>query len=261
MDKSVTETKIAAVIPARMGSNRYPGKPLIDIKGLPMIEHVRRRTLLCHAFSEVVVATCDQEIFDIIREFGGEVVMTSPNHTMASDRVAEVAHILDCSHVVNVQGDEILTMPEDLKLMTNAINNNPDLPYLSATAIIENNEELSDPNIVKCVVTRSDKIVYCTRNISKLNFVNEFEPIRKLLGVFAYKRENLFEYGNLKRTPLEIKESIDILRIIENDLPMKSVLFSCGYPGINDPQEEQMIRGILKKDSQQVSVLEKILTF
>ena len=257
----MTKTKIAAVIPARMDSSRYPGKPLIDIEGMPMIEHVRRRTLLCHAFSEVVVATCDQEIFDIIREFGGEDIMTSPDHTMASDRVAEVAHFLDCSHVVNVQGDEILTMPEDLKLMTNAIINNPTLPYFSATAIVENNEELCDTNIVKCVVTRSDKIVYCTRNISKLNFVNEFEPIRKLLGVFAYKRENLFEYGKLKRTPLEIKESIDILRIIENDLPMKSVLFSCGYPGINDPQEEQMIRGILKKDSQQVSVLEKILTF
>ena len=257
----MTETKIAAVIPARMKSSRYPGKPLIDIEGMPMIEHVRRRTLLCQAFSEVVVATCDQEIVEIIRKFGGDVVLTSPDHTMASDRVAEVAHFLDCSHVVNVQGDEILTMPEDLALMINTINNNPTIPYLSATAIIENNEELSDPNIVKCVVTRSDKIVYCTRNISKLNFVNEFEPIRKLLGVFAYKRENLFEYGNLKRTPLEIKESIDILRIIENDLPMKSVLFSCGYPGINDPQEEQMIRGILKKDSQQVSVLEKILTF
>ncbi len=257
----MTETKIAAVIPARMKSSRYPGKPLIDIEGMPMIEHVRRRTLLCQAFSEVVVATCDQEIFDVIREFGGEVIMTSPDHTMASDRVVEVAHILDCSHVVNVQGDEILTMPEDLTLMTNAIKNNPALPYLSATAIVENKEELSDMNIVKCVVTISEKIIYCSRNISKLDFVNDFEPVRKLLGVFAYRRENLFEYGKLKRTPLEIKESIDILRIIENDLPMKSVLFSCGYPGINDPQEEQEIRGILQNDLQQGSVLEKILSF
>jgi 3-deoxy-manno-octulosonate cytidylyltransferase (CMP-KDO synthetase) len=180
---------------------------------------------------------------------------------MASDRVAEVAHFLDCSHVVNVQGDEILTMPEDLKLMTNAINNNPDLPYLSATAIIENKEELSDRNIVKCFVTRTDKIFYCSRNISKHDFVDNFEPLRKLLGVFAYKRENIFEYGKLERTPLEIKESIDILRILENDLPMKSVLFSSGYPGINDPQEEQMIREILQKDSQQGSVLKKILSY
>lgn len=257
----MTETKIAAVIPARMDSSRYPGKPLIDIGGIPMVEHVRRRVLLCKAFTEVVVATCDQKIFDIITGFGGEVIMTSPDHTMASDRVAEAANILDCSHVVNVQGDEILTMPEDLTLMTNAIINNPALPYLSATAIVENKEELNDTNIVKCVVTKSEKITYCSRKFSNLDFTNDFEPVRKLLGVFAYRRENLFEYGNLKRTPLEIKESIDILRVIENDLPMTSVLFACGYPGINDPQEEKMIRLILQKDSQQSSLLQKILSY
>jgi 3-deoxy-manno-octulosonate cytidylyltransferase (CMP-KDO synthetase) len=257
----LSKTKIAAIIPARMGSSRYPGKPLLDIEGLPMIEHVRRRALLCHDFSEVVVATCDNEIFEIIRKFGGDVVMTSSDHTMASDRIAEVAHLLECSHVVNVQGDEILTMPEDLTLMTNAIKNNPTHPYFSAIAIIENKDELCDKNIVKCVLTNSEKIIYCSRNISQFYFGDNFEPIRKLLGVFAYKREDLFEYGRLKRTSLEIKESIDILRIIENDLPMESVLFTCGYPGINDPQEELVIRGILKKDVQQNSILEKILSF
>ena len=257
----MTETKIAAVIPARMGSSRYPGKPLLEIEGIPMIEHVRRRTLLCRAFSEVLVATCDEEIFEIIQDFGGQVLMTSPEHSMASDRVAEVAHSLDCSHVVNVQGDEVLTMPEDLTLMTNVIKDNPELPYFSATAIVENKEELNDKNIVKCIVTKSEKIIYCSRNISKLNFENDFEPVRKLLGVFAYRRDYLFEYGKMKRTPLEIKESIDILRIIENDLPMKSVLFSCGYPGINDPKEEQMIRRILQEDAHQCLVLKEILSF
>ena len=255
------ETNIAAVIPARMGSSRYPGKPLIEIEGLPMIEHVRRRTLLSNAFTEVVVATCDHEIFKAIKDFGGEVIMTSPEHTMASDRVAEVANVIDCSHVVNVQGDEILTIPEDLILMTNAIINNPDLPYLSATSIVENKEELCDTNIVKCVVTRSEKIIYCSRNFSNLDFENDFEPVRKLLGVFAYRRDYLFEYGKLKRTPLEIKESIDILRIIENDLPMESVLFSCGYPGINDVNEEQKIKVVLKTDPEQRAILEKILSF
>ena len=103
--------KVVGVIPAHLNSVRFPNKILFPFHNLPMIEHVRRRALLCHDFSEVVVGTCDQEIFDIIRKFGGDVVMTSPDHTMASDRVAEVAHFLDCSHVVNVQGDEILTIP------------------------------------------------------------------------------------------------------------------------------------------------------
>ena len=82
-----------------------------------------------------------------------------------------------------------------------------------------------------------------------------------MLGVFAYRRDSLFEYGKLKRTPLEIKESIDILRIIENDLPMESVLFSCGYPGINDVNEEQKIKVVLKTDPEQRAILEKILSF
>ena len=253
----MTKTKIAAVIPARMSSSRYPGKPLIDIRGLPMIEHVRRRTLMCDGFSDVVVATCDLEIFDSVKKFGGKVMMTSPDHIMGSDRVAEVAQILDCTHVVNVQGDEILTLPQDLSLMIKAIKDYPSFPYWCSTAIVNNKDELSDTNIVKCVVTRSDKVTYCSRSFSNFYFADDFEPVRKLLGVFAYKRENLFEYGKLKRTPLEILESIDILRIIENDLPIQSVLFSCGYPGINDLKEEQMIIDILQKDSQQITLLKK----
>ena len=96
---------------------------------------------------------------------------------------------------------------------------------------------------------------------SNFFFADNFEPVRKLLGVFAYKRGDLFEYGKLKRTPLEILESIDILRIIESDLPVNSVLFSCGYPGINDLKEEQMVKDILQKDSQQISLLKNTLSF
>ena len=103
----MTDIKIAAVIPARMASIRFPGKPLIEIQGLPMIEHVRRRALLCGGFSEVLVATCDTEILEAVETFGGRVIMTSKEHIMASDRVAEAALNLDCTHVINVQGDEI----------------------------------------------------------------------------------------------------------------------------------------------------------
>ena len=105
------ENKLLAVIPARMNSSRYYGKPLIDIDGLPMVEHVRRRTLMCNAFYKVIVATCDVEILNCIEKHGGEGMMTSKLHEMASDRVAEVASHIECTHIVNVQGDEILTLP------------------------------------------------------------------------------------------------------------------------------------------------------
>ncbi len=102
----VASVRIAAVIPARMRSSRFPGKALLSVRGLPMIEHVRRRTLLSGVFSEVVVATCDREIADVIVGYGGRVIMPAPTHPGALGRVAEAIEQLEATHVVNVQGDE-----------------------------------------------------------------------------------------------------------------------------------------------------------
>ena len=122
---SMTRVRIAAIIPARMGSSRLPGKPLIDVHGLPMVEHVRRRVLRCRGFSDVVVATCDREIAEVIERYGGRCLMTSPAHPAATDRVAEAMRQLDCTHVVNVQGDEILVLASDLERMVSAMEAEP----------------------------------------------------------------------------------------------------------------------------------------
>ena len=164
----MNEVKIAAIIPARMASSRYPGKPLIEIEGLPMIEHVRRRTLLCDGFEDVVVATCDQEIFDVVKQFKGNIVMTSNEHIMASDRVAEVAKTMDCTHVINVQGDEILILPEDLSRMVEAIFASPENMFWNATATIDGEDELSDSSIVKCIITQHNKIMYFISNETRI---------------------------------------------------------------------------------------------
>lgn len=260
----MNEVKIAAIIPARMASSRYPGKPLIEIEGLPMIEHVRRRTLLCKEFSDVVVATCDQEIYDTVKKYDGNVMMTSHDHIMASDRVAEAAEHLDCTHVINVQGDEILVLPEDLAvmvdvIMVDAINSSPEKLYWNATASIETEEELGDTSIVKCVLTAHGKIMYCARDFSSLEPTNGFDPVHKILGILGYTRESLNCYKNLPRTPLEVSQSIDQSRIIENDLELFSVPFSGGYPGINEPREVEMVNTILKTDSRQKQVLHQIV--
>jgi len=251
--------KIAAIIPARMGSSRYPGKPLINIEGLPMIEHVRRRALLCSGFSNVVVATCDTEIRDAVELYGGHVIMTSNKHIMASDRVAEAMAGLDCTHVVNVQGDEILVLPEDLSEMINAISDSPDLQFWNATAPIEFKEELSDLSIVKCVLSSQKKILYCARDFSSLNLGEEFQPIHKILGVLAYRRDALLKYSGLPRTPLEMSQSIDQSRIVENDLVLNSVQFSSGSPGINEPREEEIVRKILISNPRQKTIIKETL--
>ena len=122
----MSKVNVAAIIPARMDSSRYPGKPLIEIEGLPMIEHVRRRALMCTEFSEVLVATCDKEIKDTVEFYGGSVLMTKDTHIVATERIVEAIQRVDCTHVVNVQGDEILILPSDLKLMVKAIENESD---------------------------------------------------------------------------------------------------------------------------------------
>ena len=255
----MSKTRIVAIIPARMGSTRYPGKPLIEIEGIPMIEHVRRRTLLCEAFSDVIVATCDQEIYDIIEAYGGNVEMTSDRHIMASDRVSEVASKIDCTHVINVQGDEILVMPEDLVKMIESIEHSPETSFWNATAPIEKDEELSDSSIVKCIVSRSEKILYCARQFQHLNLNSPYKPVRKILGVLGYRKNAILQFNEMPRTPLESTQSIDQSRIIENDLNLMSVPFKYGYPGINDVDEEKKVKIVLKDDPIQKSILEKLL--
>ena len=259
MSKAV---RVAAIIPARMASSRFPGKPLLQINGLPMIEHVRRRTQLCRRFSEVVVATCDQEIAGVIKRFSGRSIMTSATHPAASDRVAEAMSQLDCTHVVNVQGDEILVLPDDLDRMVRAIEASPEVPAWNAVARIEERSELSDPSIVKCVLSGSGRVLYCARDFSSVKVTQgtQFEPVRRMLGILGYRRDFLGRYGQLSRTPLEQAGSIDQNRILEHDVLLQSIEFSRGYPGINEPREVQLVEQLLRSDATQLGVLQEILS-
>ena len=257
----MSKVKVVAVIPARMASSRFPGKPLIEVEGLPMIEHVRRRALLCRGFSKVVVATCDREILQVVERFGGEALMTSSKHPAATDRVAEAARRIDCTHVVNVQGDEILVLPSDLEQFVRALETQPEIPVWNAVARIEQAQELADRSIVKCVVSQSGRILFCARDFSRFPLMPEsfFEPARKLLGVLGYRRDFLDRYGSLPRTPFETAESLDQSRILEQDIPLQSVSFVRGYLGVNEPREAQEARRCLETDPNQQSVLKEIL--
>ncbi len=253
--------RIVAVIPARMASSRLPGKPLLPVAGLPMIEHVRRRTLRCPHFSEVVVATCDLEIAEVVAAHGGRCVMTSPAHPAATDRVAEAVQGLDCTHVINVQGDEILILESDLERMVRAIQDEPGVPAWNAVARIERAEELGDPSVVKCALSVSGRILCCSRQLAHLapRLREGFQPVRRVLGVLGYRRDFLERYGRMARTPLEEAESIDQSRIIEHDVMLRSVEFTKGYPGINEPREVKEVLRVLQKDPVQQALLRQIL--
>ena len=256
----MSSVRIVAVIPARLASSRFPGKPLLEMAGLPMIEHVRRRALRCRRFAQVVVATCDAQIAQVVSRCGGTCLMTSPTHPAATDRVSEAVRKLDCTHVVNVQGDEILVLPDDLETMARAIDAEPSVPAWNAVARIEQAGELGDASIVKGMLSASGRILYCTREMSHVatRLGSGFEPIRKILGILGYRRDLLERYGTLARTPLEIATSIDQLRIIEHDVLLRAVEFRKGYPGINEPDEVDLVKSYLQDDLEQQAVLQDI---
>ncbi len=226
-----------------------------------MVEHVRRRACLCRGFSEVAVATCDEEIARAVRGFGGQVVMTSPDHPAATDRVAEAARKIDCTHVVNVQGDEVLVLPADLERMARGIRSEPDAPAWNAMAHVERAGELSDPSVVKCGVSVSSRILFCARDLSHLagTLKAPWEGVRRILGILGYRKDFLERYLTMGRTPLERAESIDQFRILEHDVPLRGILFHKGYLGINESRELPVVRCFLEKDPLQQAVLQDVL--
>ena len=141
--------KIIAVIPAHLASVRFPRKILFPFYDLPMIEHVRRRSLLARSLSDVFVATCDIEIADTVQSFGGQVIMTSDTHTNGTTRIAEAITNIDCSHVILLQGDEPLLLPSHLELLIEAINMDPDGDAWNATGPIQEIDELDRHSFVK----------------------------------------------------------------------------------------------------------------
>ena len=256
------KSRVAAVIPARLASTRFPGKPLFSIRGLPMIEHVRRRALLCGLFSEVIVSTCDQEIAQSVQRYGGRCILTSPSHAAATDRVSEAARKLDCTHVVNVQGDEILVTPSDLAKMVSEIQARPEVPAWNAVASLESPEEISDSSVVKCAVSLSGRILFCSRDFSGLQGqegMNGSGSLRRIVGILGYRFDFLERYGSLQRTPLEVAHSIDQLRVIEYDIALQGVEFSRGFLGINEPREVKIVESYLEKDLQQRTILKEVL--
>ncbi len=251
--------RLAAVIPARLASSRLPGKALLKFHGLPMVEHTRRRAVLAGVFSDVVVATCDAEIADEVGRLGGRVIMTAATHPGATDRVAEAMTHLDCTHVVNIQGDEMLIPPADLQTMARAVTADPTVPAWNAVARVESAEELSDPSIVKLMVSRAGRVMWCARDVSKIPYAAGWEPVRKSIGVMTYTRDFITRYIALPRTPHEIAESIDQWRVIEHDYVLRTVEFPRAFVAINEPREVPAVEDSLARDPQQRAILQQVL--
>ena len=239
---------VAAVIPARMGSTRYPGKPLCDIHGLSMIEHVYRRTVMSDAVDATYIATPDEEIREEAESFGAEVVMTG-QHPRATDRVAEVAEGLDDDIVVVMQGDEPLVYPEMLDAAVRPLQEDDSVQVVNLAKPMTESE-YEDPNNVKVVVDDDWNALYFSR--APIPYLHDagFEaaPIYHQVCVIPFRREFLFEFTEMEETPLEKAESVDMLRLLENGYDVRMVETDHQTYPVDTPEDHERVNELMADD-------------
>ena len=211
------------IIPARMAATRFPGKPLIDLCGKPMIQWVYERASKASGISRVLVATCDQEIIDAVASFGGEAVMTSAEHRSGTDRLAEAARELDADVIVNVQGDEPLIDPKSIERVLEPFATEQGVLMTSLMAPIDR-ESAKDPNLVKVVVTTDNYALYFSRSpIPYERKPIEGRSVYGHVGLYAYAKDFLLTFAALEPTPLEQAESLEQLRVLEHGYRIRMV--------------------------------------
>lgn len=237
--------KAVVIIPARMGATRFPGKPLIDLCGKPMIQWVYERASKAVGVSRVMVATCDQEIIDAVTSFGGEAVMTSEAHRSGTDRLAEVASGLDADVIVNVQGDEPLIDPKSIELALAPFAAEPGTLMTSLMAPIDR-ESAKDPNLVKVVVSTDNYALYFSRSpIPYERKPLDTRPIYGHVGLYAYTKDFLLKFASMDPTPLEKAESLEQLRVLEHGYRIRMVEVDDRPLGVDTWSDLERVREVV----------------
>jgi 3-deoxy-manno-octulosonate cytidylyltransferase (CMP-KDO synthetase) len=249
---------IVAIIPARFGSTRLPGKPLSDIHGKPLIQHVHERVRRARGLDRVLVATDDERIARVVRSFGGEAVMTSPRHATGTDRLAEAAAGTDAEIVVNVQGDEPLLDPAFVEAALRPFTEDAGLQMSTVSLPLLDPEEMLSPHVVKVVTDARGDALYFSR--SPLPYVRQAgdaraaaaEAVRqglarKHVGLYAYRREALARFAALPPTRLEEAEGLEQLRALHHGIRIRVVeVEGDGGVAVDTPQDLERVRDLLR---------------
>ena len=221
---------IVGIIPARMDSSRFPGKPMANINGTPMIGHVYKRTSMCDDLLGTYVATCDKEISDYMESIGGTAIMTSPNHERASERSAEALLKIEerigkkVDIVVMVQGDEPMVTSSMIQKSLEPFKDES-VNVVNLMGKMETIEEFQDPNEVKVVINLNNDAIYFSREpIPSLKKGGGKIPMLKQVCVITFRRSSLEKFNSLPETSLERIESIDMNRLIEHGFKVRMVL-------------------------------------
>lgn len=246
--------KIVGIIPARYGSTRFPGKPLALIAGKPLIQHVVERCQQARALSEVIVATDDTRIWEVVQtQMSCRAEMTRPDHPSGSDRIAEVAARCRCDAIVNIQGDEPLLDPAVIDAVAHTLN---DDELSTAATLIRNPEEYDNPNLVKVVVNLAGHALYFSRRT--VPYLREAAsrsvseqlaafPFLKHLGIYGYRRETLLRLVKFPVSPLEAAEKLEQLRALENGIEIRVVKVDYDSIGVDVPADVARVEKLLKR--------------
>ena len=246
---------IISIIPARMNSTRLPGKPMKTIMNMPMIGHVYKRVKLCDNLSEVYVATCDVEIFDYIKSIGGKAVMTSNSHERCSDRCAEAMLKIEketkskCDIMVMVQGDEPLVNPKMIQESIKPMLEDKNIYITNLISDIKNIEDFESSNEVKVVLDKNNYALYFSREPIPSRRKGELNvPMKKQVAIIPFSRDFLLEFNKMQPTPLEMIESVDMLRIIENGKKIKMINTNSVVKAVDTPKDLQEVSELMAKD-------------
>lgn len=239
-----TTARLAIVIPARYGSTRLPGKPLADIQGKPMVQHVYERALQVPQVQAVLVATDDERVAEAVRAFGGRCVMTSPDHPSGTDRLAEVMAQVEADIYINLQGDEPLVRPADIARLAEGMRADAAVQVGTLCHPIPA-EEATNPNTVKVVLAASGDALYFSR--SPIPYPRDEAAARYLkhVGVYAYRREVLAAYAGLPQPMMEQAEKLEQLRLLAAGLRIRAFEVEPTGPGVDTPECLERVRALM----------------
>ena len=246
---------ILCIIPARMGSSRFPGKPMEKILGIPMIEQVYQRVALNKILTTTVVATCDDVIAKHINNVGGRAIMTGLQHERASDRCAEALLKVEAEDnckfdiVVMVQGDEPMVHPDMIDEALSPMLVDKSILITNLLGEIATDTEFEDRNCIKTVIDRNNDALYFSREPIPTRALGINKPMGKQICIIPFRREFLLRYIQLSPTPLEIAESIDMMRVLENGVKVRMVPTKFNTKAVDTEADRLAVEALLINDS------------
>jgi len=251
--------KVGIVIPARLQSGRLPNKVLRPFLGKVMIEHVWKRANLIEEKAEIVVATDSLEIKTVCETFGANVMLTSESHQNGLSRTGEIAKILNWDFYVILQADEILIDPRNLELLIKTIKEENSSPFYNLITNLKKASELSDRNIVKCLIRHDNTLISMFRLSGSIaSEATQMSFTKKVCGLFAISHECLKNLGNNPAQIIEASESIEQMKLIELNYPIYGVEIEDNYPSVNTELEANEALEILNQDPFQKSILNQM---